>query len=472
MKKTLRVVYFLLFFLVSFIALFNTFKFYSWYKKKPLDIIIDIDYFIENNFDLHQLYSFLSALKIDKVAFDIKYINKIPKDFKFNLKFFNESHYDKEQIIASLQTKEDEIFSIVYLINDIRKPSCGIKYPHYLILKELNFFAKLNFENYHYYKVYRTVDNYKLPLRTFVCDLNLYREQRVINLKVKKAIYERSCSIVYIIPSEYVSVQENLKVISNLSRYIDSRFKLSKNFLGFKSINLKRFGNLLVFVFAVILPLFLYKKELNKILKTPILLTYIKINFLAILVGVVIWGILENYKYVSLEEHIYGIKLMFILPLIFSFFVILDKKELLKLLNYNLKLKNLLFFCFCFFIIYYLLLRMGNVSSEYILNAEIKIREFIENYILFRPRFKEILFTQPALYISIFLIKKGGYSLMKKVMFCFSILTFSSIINTFLHVHTPLHICILRSIVSTVVGLIFSYFYILNFRLLKIRIFS
>lgn len=473
MKKVLSIVSFLLIIFVFLVSSFNIFNFYSWYKKKPLDIIVDIDYFIESDFDLGRLYDFLSEIKIDKVAFSAKDVSYIPKNlnFLYVLKFFNDTKYKKEQIVEFSQIYKDKIFSVVYLINDYKKTSDKIKYLHHLILKDLSFDVKLNFENYHYYKIYNIIDD-KLPLRTFVCDLNLYRVLKIAKLKIKKAAYERSCVMIYIIPSEYLSVQENLDAIYQLSIYINNKFGLYKNFTKFKSINLKRFSNLLVFLSAVILPLFFYDREFKKIFENTVLFTYIKINFLAILIGILIWGFLESYDYISLEKSIYGIRLMFILPLIFSFLVILDKKELIELLNYNIKVKDFLVISLSFIVICYLILRIGNVSSGFIFVLEIKVREFIENFILFRPRFKEFLFAQPLLYLSIFLIKKRGYNLLNKIIFCFSILTFSSIINTFLHVHTPLHICILRSIAGIILGLFFSYIYILSLKLFKIKNFS
>ncbi|MEO0225149.1 MAG: hypothetical protein ABIL76_08685, partial [candidate division WOR-3 bacterium] len=151
MKKVLSIVSFLLIIFVFFVSSFNIFSFYSWYKKKPLDIIVDIDYFIENDFDLGRLYNFLSEIKIDKVAFSAKDVSYIPKNlnFLYVLKFFNDTKYKKEQIVEFSQIYKDKIFSIVYLINDYKKTSDKIKYLHHLILKDLSFDVKLNFENYH-----------------------------------------------------------------------------------------------------------------------------------------------------------------------------------------------------------------------------------------------------------------------------------------------------------------------------------
>lgn len=469
MRKILNIFSFLIVVFASFISVFNIVNFYIWYNKKPLDIIIDIDYFIEHKFNLSQLYNFLLAANVDKVALDARYINFVPlnENFYYVFKFFHDINYKKETI----QFYNGRIFSIIYLVSDTKRTLNLIKYSHYQLLKDLLFYVKLNFENYHHYKVY-SFGNDKFPLRTFVCDLNLYESLKVISLKVKKAIRERSCSVIYIIPSEYLSVQENLKIISQLSKDINEKFKVCKNLTKFKSIDLKKFSNFIAFLFAVILPLFFYKRELNKIFEKTILYTYVKINFLAILLGIVTWGLLENYDYVSFNKHIYGVRLMFILPLILSFFVILNRDELKEFLNYNVKLKDFFIINLFIIVMYYLMLRMGNVSKEFILVYEIKIRELIENIILFRPRFKEIFLIQPILYISIFLIKKTGYSLPNKMFFCFGILTFSSIINTFLHVHTPLHICILRSIMGIVLGLFFGNLYIFSFKLLRIKYFS
>jgi hypothetical protein len=100
----------------------------------------------------------------------------------------------------------------------------------------------------------------------------------------------------------------------------------------------------------------------------------------------------------------------------------------------------------------YLLLRTGNVGKEFVLKFELNLREQIEKYVLFRPRFKEIFFAQPLFVFSIYLIKKCPKQIIPKLLFCFSIITLVSIINTFLHVHTPIWICVLRSVIGVVLG--------------------
>lgn len=442
-------------FLSFLISLINIFKFYNWYSKKTLDIVLDIDYFVKNGFELEKIYNFISDFKIDKVALDVK--NLKGKDVKFFviLKFFSDEDYDNEQIYRCFDIYKGKIFSLIYLNKEEKKVIPEIKYSHQQLFKHLSYlnFVKLNFENFFNYRVFYPFRS-KFSLRAFVCDLSLYRNNFL--LKIKKAIKERSCSIIYIVPSEFISVEENLSIIQQISKELEN--SLSKKFVSFSTINFKVFSNLLGIFLAVFYPLFFYKKEFQNICNDSIFYSYFKINFLAIFLGIIIWGILQNYDYISFEKRIYGIKLAFILPLVFSFFIILNKKDFLKILSYNIKVKDFFLIVLVFIFLAYLVFRMGNVPDKFILVTEIKVREFIENFILFRPRFKEVFFTQPILYCSIFLIKQG-MNLKNKLFFCFSILSVSSILNTFLHTHTPLHLCVLRSVLGSVLGLFFGVVY-------------
>ncbi|MEN3013042.1 MAG: DUF5693 family protein [Endomicrobiia bacterium] len=459
-----KIMFFLVLLFLSLIALVNITSFYEWYKHKPLDIIIDVDYFFENGVCLDRLVEFLKKLNIEKIALDVQKVENFHKEtgFFLILKFSNKKRYEKKFVFDVLNNYRERIFSILYL-NEAPRNFRKIKYPYKEIceLFDKNL-VKLNFENPLYFDIFSLCEG-DFALRSFLCDLSIYEEISLINLKIKKAIKERNCSIIYILPSEFAAPEENLKIIEEIVQNIKNNYRFSSNLSKYSSVNLG-FNNVLGFFLGVVVPLLIYKKAITEI--DGVKLLYFKINFLVLLTGILIWGLIQNYNYISLEEKISGIKIMFVLPLILVCFVVLNKKELIALLSYQITTKDFLFILLFILFLFYLILRTGNVPESFVLSFEIKIRHLIEKAILFRPRFKEIFFTHPLLFLAIKLNKETK-SLKNKILFCLSILSSSSIVNTFLHVHTPLHICILRTITGTVVGLFFGYIYFLIYRAFK-----
>jgi len=288
-------------------------------------------------------------------------------------------------------------------------------------------------------------------------------------LKIKKAVFERSCDLVYILPSEYLNYYENVNIIKTVVEKFRNKISNEERVEDFKSVSLGRFSNIIVFVLAIIIPLLIYKNVIQNLFLFSKEIIYLKVNFITIFFGLLCWGLMQDYNYITLEENIIGAKVMFFLPFLLSPFFILNKDEIKKISNYNIKLRDIFITLFFLLIFGYIFLRTGNVGKEMILKYEIYFREYIEKSILFRPRFKEIFFAQPLFILSLFLMNYYNTSLWSKLLFCLSILSQVSIFNTFLHIHTPIVLCILRSILGIIGGLIFGEFLIFVWKYLFIK---
>ncbi|GEM_PF-1521514 len=472
MKKILYSLLFLLLFVYILISVTNIVRWYKWYIGKKISFVVDIDFFVLTNNNIEKVVAQITQLGINLFAIDVENFvlikdNRLFDNYKFVLKIHNQKVYNIEKVIDVINKNKDRIFSIIYLKPDkyvllqsqknlyarrISQNEVNKFFEKYLLCSQNKYF-KLNFEQQDFFAKIAIVHTNLLPLRSFFCDLtqiNSDEDLSIILLKIRKAVFERSCSIIYILPSEYLDLPKNVEIIKSL---VD-KFKNNTTFSyqKFYTIHINKISNFIVVIIAVVFPLVVFKKIINVILQHSVEKIYFFVNILTVILGITIWGFLQKYEYIAKEEFIYGIKLMFLLPVILSFFVILYKEEKNFLLNYNLTIREILFIILLLIIFIYLLARTGNVSKEYVSRFEIYLRGQIEKYILFRPRFKEIFFAQPLFVISLHLLKNYQQRIVIKLLFCISIISLVSIINTFLHVHTPLWLCVLRSILGVILG--------------------
>lgn len=471
-KKGIKIAIYSIFVLCVCISLINIYRWYKWYKERKVIICLDIDYFLTNNISPEKITEIFRHTGIQKFVVDINFL--LAKKFELPsataslvIKIYDTKLYNVEQLLKFVEDNKDKIFSIIYLkaeklCNENKsclEHSCRrVSEKEILEIVKKYKFVKFNFEGIESDKI-----PYFLSLRAFEYDLNQisnlqnkYCYKNVV-VKIKKAIFERSCSVVYIIPSTFLSFEDNFKVISEICKKVGLQRLLYKNQLldRFISLNIKWLDNLLVLLLSIILPVYIFKNYLGMVKKTSTpAVSFFLLNSIFLLIGVTFWGLLVNYEYISLQRNIFGIKLMLVLPVLVMFFFLFDKKEIYYLLNYQVKVKDFLLFCLSLAIFFYLILRSGNVSKIFILPGELKIREVIESYILYRPRFKDIFFAQPLLTVSLRLLYDRKYydTVFTKLLLTISVFAYTFIINTFLHIHTPVWYCILRSILGIVLG--------------------
>ncbi|MCS6955898.1 MAG: DUF5693 family protein, partial [Candidatus Calescibacterium sp.] len=88
------------------------------------------------------------------------------------------------------------------------------------------------------------------------------------------------------------------------------------------------------------------------------------------------------------------------------------------------------------------LLRSGN--TDLVLPFEDKVRNFLDRVLIARPRFKEFLIGNPSILAS-------SYS---KYFIPLSFVSLAGIVNSFLHIHTPIFYSFLRTFWGALLGLI------------------
>ncbi len=461
-KKWLILVSLTIFSIVSF---YNIYLRIKWDKKRTIKFVVDVDYFVENGIDFKTITSDLEFIKIFGISYEpqiYKGFLSASSDIKILWKIGSERRYDFEDLTKFIDEYRKNIFSIFF------SPTTSLPIGFFSSKGRkitntdfINFIQKYNLVkiNFEFSKEIVKIKRVK-SLRGFVCDLNsfyhLSKNQQIdlALLKIKKAIFERSCDLVYILPSEYLYYYENVGIIKKIVDKFKYKTSNEEKIEIFKSISLGKFSNLVVFFLAVFIPLLTYKDVIQKIYLFNNKINYLRVNFITIFFGILCWGLMQDYNYISLEENIIGAKLMFFLPFLISPFFVLNNDEIKKISDYNIKFRDIFVITLFFLLLGYIILRTGNVGKEMVLKYELYLREYIEKNILFRPRFKEIFFAQPLFILSLFLMSYYNTSLWPKLLFCVSILSQISIFNTFLHVHTPIVLCILRSVLGVFGGLI------------------
>jgi hypothetical protein len=153
-----------------------------------------------------------------------------------------------------------------------------------------------------------------------------------------------------------------------------------------------------------------------------------------------------------------GVKLAMLLPLAIAVFVAYKPAQIKSAMHFQLKVWHLLAALLAIGIAAIMLARSGNYSAGW-MHPDSGLRSSLENILVIRPRTKELLIGQPLLYL--------GFALGSPLLTLLGFVGQISIVNTFMHAHSPIAVSIIRTIYGQALGLLagiaISFFY----RLLK-----
>ncbi len=179
----------------------------------------------------------------------------------------------------------------------------------------------------------------------------------------------------------------------------------------------------------------------------------------------IVWGMF-HYLLHHTSDYVYGVKLIsgvklaHIVPLGFVFIALVDKFKLWTYFKNNPVYPSQLVGAFLFIgLLGYMLLRSGNEGVNTVSGMELYLRNFIDSTFGIRPRIKEIFFGYPVLFAGFWLfvqsdkIKRLNWlKLPASILITLGSIVFVSIYNTFSHIHTPLEVSVLRSILGVIFG--------------------
>ncbi|MBM7624157.1 DUF5693 family protein [Sporohalobacter salinus] len=220
---------------------------------------------------------------------------------------------------------------------------------------------------------------------------------------------------------------------------------------------------------SILFPYIFSDKQFKKENSIQILFSiFLKSSLITLSGGILLIGALGDWHYILKIRQFRGIKLSFLGPIILvsfyylhyyfwlnreklSFNNLIEKSK--DLLNRNLKLKDLFVLIFLAVVGIIYIGRTGNQPLIPVPKLEIIIRNWLEDILLVRPRFKSFLIGHPLLIMAIWLVLDRYRNLNISVLLG-GLIGQITIINTFSHIHTPLWVSILRVGLGLVLGVI------------------
>ncbi|WP_088052908.1 DUF5693 family protein [Virgibacillus dakarensis] len=214
-------------------------------------------------------------------------------------------------------------------------------------------------------------------------------------------------------------------------------------------------------IIAIIAPIYAVLSTINTGEKQlgRITLHYLKALGIVFIGIIIVIGLLNGNAFITGFEVFRGVKLVYLIPILFVG-VFLFWREMLKLLQVPVKYWHLAVIFIIGAIGIYYITRTGNGAT--VSDIELMIRSTLEEWLYVRPRTKEFLIGFPFYLLAIYVI--GRNRLLGKFLIIPGSIGFLSVMNTFTHLHIPLHISLLRTAYSIVLGYILGLLLILIYR--------
>ena len=173
-----------------------------------------------------------------------------------------------------------------------------------------------------------------------------------------------------------------------------------------------------------------------------------------------------------LEIDIYrGVKLTFILPVIFTAILFIKRYDLLQvvgkglqtlwkrlngLLDTGLTFRHVVVLLVLMFIAYYFVGRSGHTGGVPVPAIELKMRAFLEQLMYARPREKEFMIGHPMFFLAVLAVYRCAPRWWQFVLTCAAVIGQGSLVQTFCHMRTPVVMSFVRALDGYAVGVVFG----------------
>ena len=282
--------------------------------------------------------------------------------------------------------------------------------------------------------------------------------------RLVRAVRERGARLLVIRLSPAAKITEELRFLSQLHQDLESRGFTVAMMTPFESFDenvaFKKIRMPLVFLLGLLGPVIvlLFVKTFNRM--SPFV-SFLLASAISLVTGLCVHQLQFYPEALFGLDQVRGIKLLLILPLLLGLWILLTKEERLSFLNLPLQVKHLFWGGAVLILlggVY--LMRSGNFPLISVSDGERMLRDGLENFFGARPRFKEFLFAHPLLVIGLTLQREAAQKLNfikdGRLFILLGLIGQISIVNTFLHVHTPMEWGLLRSIHGLWLGLLIS----------------
>lgn len=198
------------------------------------------------------------------------------------------------------------------------------------------------------------------------------------------------------------------------------------------------------------------------------ILLFLRVLGMTMIGVLLIIALLSDVRYLYQINQFRGIKFSFLLPLlIVAAYYIKDvlwgktpttfKQILKKVFSYlqkPIRYSHLVLLILVGLVGVFYLGRTGNFPIFPVTSLEVQIRDLLEDFLIFRPRFKEFAIGHPFLILAFYyLLKKEKHGLALPFLIVGSIGPIT-VLNTFTHIHTPLMVSLLRVISASILGIL------------------
>lgn len=173
-----------------------------------------------------------------------------------------------------------------------------------------------------------------------------------------------------------------------------------------------------------------------------------------------------------LEIDIYrGVKLTFILPVIFTALLFIKRYDLLQvvgrglqtlwkrlngLLDTGLTFRHVVVLLVLMFIAYYFVGRSGHTGGVPVPAIELKMRAFLEQLMYARPREKEFMIGHPMFFLAVLAVYRCAPRWWQFALTCAAVIGQGSLVQTFCHMRTPVVMSFVRALDGYAVGVVFG----------------
>ncbi|MFW6129696.1 MAG: DUF5693 family protein, partial [Atribacterota bacterium] len=162
----------------------------------------------------------------------------------------------------------------------------------------------------------------------------------------------------------------------------------------------------------------------------------------SIMAGIIIASYSSLGSFMVKLNQIRGIKFMYFLPVLLCAYVIFKDRR--KYLEEFVTWKGLFSFILLALIGLFYLIRTSNRYPGLVTGIEVKIRLLLEQIFIYRPRFKEFIFGHPLLITGLYFLNRKD-TRWAAIFIIGGIVGQVSIINTFMHIHSPFSGSLLRT---------------------------
>lgn len=175
-------------------------------------------------------------------------------------------------------------------------------------------------------------------------------------------------------------------------------------------------------------------------------LDFLSLSIFSSFTGLIVSSLLLDNLFAFKLHQFRGVKISLFLPLLF---LVLTAAYLgqFKVSRIDFSYSKLLAGGLLLGLFLFLLVRSGNFNFLRSTDIEEAIRRWLDTNLLVRPRFKEFLIGHPAMIAWLYLAGRyeNSFQFCKLALFLLGFIGQVSIINTFVHVHTPVTISLIRT---------------------------